>query len=159
MSLWATCSTITSTCTNTYSYPPYQDASQRPYPPYNAQNFTAENGPVYQTLQGYAHNSPNYPLPQYSNQDQVQRNRANIAVFVNMNQKTQEIKTLNTTTPAKVQYPQFKSEGERIMYMQGLNMTAARNKFTGQNPSAPAGVPCSTIYDIECAPPPQPPVC
>jgi len=78
----------------------------------------------------------------------VQRNRANIAYFVNMNNQTQSIKTLNNTTSAKVQYPQFKSDQERMMYVQGMAMTAARNKFTGQNPSAPAGVPCSTIYGI-----------
>lgn len=156
MSSWSTCSTITSSCTNTYSYPPYQEASQRPFPPYNAQNFTAANGPVYETLQSYAHNAPNYPLPQDSNQDMIQRNRANIAYFVNMNQKTQEVKTLNTTTASRIAYPQFKSDQERIMYIQGMFMTAARNKFTGQNPSAPAGVPCSTIYDIACAPPPAP---
>jgi hypothetical protein len=134
-------------------YPPYQE--QVPVaPPYNATNFNSENGPVYETLLSYARNSPNYPLPQDSNQDMIQRNRANMAVLVNMNQKTELIKTLNTTTPSKVQYPQFKSDQERMMYIQGLYMTAARNKFTGQNPSAPAGVPCSTIYGIINAPAP-----
>lgn len=156
MSSWSTCSSFTSSivssCSTSYGYPPYQNASQRPFPPYNAQNFTSENGPVYQTLQGYAHNSPNYPLPQDSNQDQVQRNRANIAYFVNMNQKTQDVKTLNTTTPARAAYPTFRTESEKIMYLQGMYMTAARNKFTGQNPSVPAGVPCSTIYAIQDAP-------
>jgi hypothetical protein len=134
-------------------YPPYQE--QVPVaPPYNATNFNSENGPVYETLLSYARNSPNYPLPQDSNQDMIQRNRANMAVLVNMNQHTELIKTLNTTTPSKVQYPQFKSDQERMMYIQGLYMTAARNKFTGQNPSAPAGVPCSTIYGIINAPAP-----
>ena len=135
-----------STCSSSL-YPPYQE--QVPVaPPYNATNFNSENGPVYSTLQSYAHNLMNYPLPQDSNQDMVQRNRANIAYFVNMNNQTQTIKNLNTTTPAKVQYPQFKSDQERMMYIQGLYMTAARNNFTGQNPSSPAGVPCSTIYGI-----------
>jgi hypothetical protein len=141
-----------STCSSSL-YPPYQE--QVPVaPPYNATNFNSENGPVYETLLSYARNSPNYPLPQDSNQDMIQRNRANMAVLVNMNQKTELIKTLNTTTPSKVQYPQFKSDQERMMYIQGLYMTAARNKFTGQNPSAPAGVPCSTIYGIINAPAP-----
>jgi len=143
-----------STCSSSL-YPPYQE--QVPVaPPYNATNFNSANGPVYSTLQSYAHNSPNYPLPQDSNQDMVQRNRANIAYFVNMNNQTQTIRNLNTTTPAKVQYPQFKSDQERMMYIQGLYMTAARNNFTGQNPSAPAGVPCTTIYEIinATAPPP-----
>jgi len=137
-----------STLCSSTAYPPYQDAPPPPFPPYNAQNFTYENGPVYSTLQSYAHNSPNYPLPQDSNQDQVHRNRANIAYFVNMNNQTQYIKTLNNTTANVAPYPQFRSEAEKIMYIQGMAMTAARNKFTGQNPSAPAGVPCSTIYGI-----------
>ena len=143
-----------STCSSSL-YPPFQE--QVPVaPPYNATNFTIANGPIYSTLQSYAHNSPNYPLPQDSNQDMVQRNRANIAYFVNMNNQTQSIKTLNNTTSAKVQYPQFKSDQERMMYVQGMAMTAARNNFTGQNPSAPAGVPCKTIYEIinATAPPP-----
>jgi hypothetical protein len=139
---------------SSYPPPPYQDVVTPAGPPYNAQNFTPANGPVYNTLQSYAHTSPNYPLPQDSNQDMLHRNTANIAILVNMNQKTQLTKTLNTTTPAKVQYPQFKSDQERIAYMQGLYMTAARNKFTGQNPSLPSGVKCQTIYDIQDAPAP-----
>ena len=141
-----------STC-SAVLYPPYQELTPVA-PPYNATNFTAANGPVYDTLQSYAHNSPNYPLPQDSNQDMVQRNRANIAYFVNMNNQTINTKNLNLTTPARVPYPQFRSESEKIMYIQGMAMTAARNAFTGQNPSAPAGVPCSTIYGIINAPNP-----
>ena len=145
-----------STC-SAVSYPPYQE--QTPVaPPYNATNFTAENGPIYNILQSYAHNSPNYPLPQDSNQDMVQRNRENIAYFVNMNNQTANIKTLNTTTAARAPYPQFRSEAEKIMYIQGMAMTAARNKFTGQNPSSPAGVPCSTIYGIINSSSTMPPV-
>lgn len=140
-----------STCSST-AYPPYQE--QIPVaPPYNATNFTPENGPVYSTLQSYAHNSPNYPLPQYSNQDMIHRNQANIAYFVNINNQTQFIKNINNTTPNALPYPQFKTDRERMMYIQGMAMTAARNAFTGQNPSAPAGVPCSTIYDIITTPP------
>jgi hypothetical protein len=135
-----------STCSSS-AYPPFQEVPPPPAPPYNATNFNSENGPVYSTLQYYAHNSPNYPLPQDSNQDMIQRNRANIAYFVNMNNQTQYIKTLNAT-PARAPYPQFRSEAEKIMYIQGMAMTAARNKFTGDNPSYPAGVPCSTIYGI-----------
>jgi hypothetical protein len=143
-----------STCSSSLP-PPFQE--QVPVaPPYNATNFNSENGPVYSTLRGYAFNLPNYPLPQDSNQDMVQRNRANIAYFVNMNNQTQSIRTLNTTTPAKVQYPQFKSDQERMMYVQGMAMTAARNAFTGQNPSGPAGVPCKTIYEIINATVPPP---
>ena len=145
-----------STCSSSLP-PPYQELTPVA-PPYNAQNFTAENGPIYNTLQSYAHNSPNYPLPQDSNQDMVQRNRANIAYFVNMNNQTAYIKTLNNTTPNRAPYPQFRSEAEKIMYIQGMAMTAARNAFTGQNPSSPAGVPCSTIYGIINSSPTMPPV-
>ena len=130
-----------------YSYPPYNEQVQT-LPPYNATNFNSGNAPVYNTLLSFAKNSPNYPLPQDSNQDMIHRNRANIAYFVNMNEKTQLVKTMNVTTPSRAPYPQFKSEGEKIMYRQGLAMTAARNQFSGQNPTSPAGVPCSTIYGI-----------
>ena len=88
----------------------------------------------------------------------VQRNRANIAYFVNMNNQTQYIKNINNTTPNRLAYPQFKSNQERMMYIEGMAMTAARNAFTGQNPSAPAGVPCSTIYGIINAPAVPPPI-
>jgi hypothetical protein len=71
-----------------------------------------------------------------------------------MNQKTQLVKTMNDTTPNKMPYPQFKSEGEKIMYKQGLAMTAARNQFSKQNPTSPAGVFCTTIYDIQAPTPP-----
>jgi len=145
-----------------YPPPPYQEQIQT-LPPYNATNFNRDNAPVYNTLLSFAHNSPNYPLPQDSNQDQIHRNRANITYFSNMNQKTQLVKTMNDTTPNKAPYPQFKSEGEKIMYKQGLAMTAARNEFTryeyfpnnpsGPNPTSPAGVFCTTIYDIIKAPP------
>ena len=142
-----------STCSSSL-YPPYQEVPPPPAPPYNATNFNSENGPVYSTLQSYAHNLMNYPLPQDSNQDMIHRNTANIAYFVNMNNQTTMIKNMNLTTPGKMAYPQFKSDQERMMYIQGMAMTAARNKFTGQNPSAPAGVPCSTIYGIINAPAP-----
>lgn len=147
------CPSTMSTNISGYPYPPCNDQAPAA-PPYNATNFNSGNAPVYNTLLSFAKNSPNYPLPQDSNQDMIHRNRANIAYFSNMNQKTQLVKTMNETTPSNAPYPQFKSEGERIMYRQGLLMTAARNQFTGQNPSSPAGVPCSTIYGIIQSPAP-----
>ena len=45
-------------------------------------------------------------------------------------------------------YPQFKTDAERLMYIQGRSLTAARNQITGRNPSAPAGVLCTSIYGI-----------
>lgn len=120
-----------------------------PLPPYNALNFTSANAPIYNTLQSIAHTSPNYPLPQGSDAQQIYRNQQNIVYFNNLNQQTSAIKTQNILMPGNKQpYPQFKSEAERIMYRQGMTMTAARNLFTGENPTVPAGVPCSTIYQI-----------
>ncbi len=129
----------------------YQGSSENnqvcPQPPYNATNFTSANAPIYSTLISYANTSPQYPLPPGTDANLVYRNRQNITYFTNLNQQTQAIRTLNGSN-GTVPYPQFRSEAERIMYRQGLAMTAARNNMTGQNPSLPAGVPCSTIYEI-----------
>lgn len=134
---------------------PYLGSSENnqncPVPPYNANNFNAANAPIYTALQNYAHNSPQYPLPTGSNAQEIYRNNQNISYFNSMNQQTIQKKIQNGTT-GKAPYPQFRSEAERIMYIQGQTMTAARNQFTGQNPSAPAGVPCASIYGI-IAPP------
>jgi hypothetical protein len=59
-----------------------------------------------------------------------------------MNQATAEAHENNT------EYPRFDTQGKLLMYMNGMSLTATRNKITGTNPSAPAGVPCSTIYQI-----------
>ena len=133
---------------------PYQGSPENnqvcPQPPYNATNFTSANAPIYSTLVSYANTSPQYPLPPGTDANLVYRNRQNIVYFTNLNQQTLGIRALNSTIGASshIPYPQFRSEAERIMYRQGLAMTSARNMMTGQNPSAPAGVPCSTIYEI-----------
>ena len=129
-----------------YSVPPCNNTIE-PNPPYNATNFTSESPTVYATLVSYAHNSPNYPLPTGSNADQIKRNTQNTTFFAGFNRQLQSVKTANGTS-GTLSYPQFKSESERLMYRQGLLATAARNKMTGQNPSLPTGVPCSTIYGI-----------
>jgi hypothetical protein len=118
-----------------------------PAPPYNATNFTSKNSLELSTLVSYANNSPNYPWATGSNAQQIYRSNQYVSYFTNINQKTQAIRTANGfggTQP----YPQFKTQTERLMYIQGQALTAARNQITGQNPSAPAGVPCSTIYGI-----------
>jgi hypothetical protein len=119
-----------------------------PAPPYNATNFTAANAPVYSTLISYAKNSPNYPWANGVNAQEIYRSNQNTSYFNAVNLQTQAIKTQNNTLgPAfRIPYPQFKTQAERLMYIQGQALTAARNNFTGQNPSGPAGVPCSTIY-------------
>jgi hypothetical protein len=96
-------------------------------------------------LQVAAHTQPSYPLPPGSDARQVALQTANVSYFNTLNQKTQAIKTANV---AGIPYPSFKTESERLMYIQGQAATAARNRFTGQNPSLPAGVPCSTMYEI-----------
>jgi hypothetical protein len=106
-------------------------------PPYNATNFTKANPNMYNILQSYAHNAPQYPISSGSNSFQIDQNTQNLTYFSYMNQQT-----LNGTKPL----PPFKTQAERLMYLQAQTLTAARNQFTGQNPSAPAGVP--TIPDL-----------
>lgn len=138
------------------SLPPYLCRSQpeenqtRPAPPYNTLNFTPESPSTFSTLASYARTQPQYPLPSGSAPDQLRALQQNTTYYSAMNQRTLAIKTLNQSLGAagQVPYPQFKSEGERLMYRQGLAMTAARNQLTGENPSLPAGLPASTLYQI-----------
>ena len=119
-----------------------------PLPPYQTMNFTSAKSTIFNTLQSFATNSPNYPLPAGADARQIADNRANVTYFSYINQQT-----LATTSSVKggipnLPYPQFKSEGERLMYRQGLAMTAARTALTGKNPALPMGVPLSTNYQI-----------
>jgi hypothetical protein len=134
--------------------PPFQ-SQICPVPPYNATNFTQANSTILSTLQTYANNSPNYPWNTGSDAQQIYRSRQNIVFFNALNQQTQSQRTFNgnigyspSITTGNIPYPRFKSDAERLMYIQGMSLTAARNRITGNNPSAPMGVPCSTIYQI-----------
>lgn len=127
--------------------PPPYNMQVCPAPPYNATNFTSANSVEFSTLVSFAKNSPNYPWNTGTDAQQIYRSNQNITYFNSINQQTQAIKTLNGQT-GRVPYPQFRTQAERIMYIQGQALTAARNQITGQNPSGPAGVPCSTIYGI-----------
>lgn len=113
--------------------------------PYNATNFTT--GPIFNTIKGYGNNCPNFPLNTGTDAGQICRSRQHISYFNGLNKQTEDIRTVNGANGIK-DYPQFKSEAERLIYIQGLSLTASRNKTTGRNPSAPMGVPCSTIYQI-----------
>lgn len=126
--------------------PPFQ-TNICPAPPYNATNFTAANSVEYSTLVNYAKTQPQYPWNTGSNAQQIYRSKQNITYFNTLNQQTQAIKSINGSI-GTIPYPQFKTQAERLMYIQGQALTAARNQMTGQNPSGPAGVPCSTIYGI-----------
>lgn len=117
-------------------------------PPYNANNFTQANAVEFSTLKGYANTSPQFPWATGSNAQQIYRTTQDVTYFNHMNLQTQGIKNGNNLTGNQVPYPVFKTDKERLMYIQGMAYTAARNKVTGMNPSGPAGVPCSTIYQI-----------
>lgn len=121
-----------------------------PAPPYNTLNFNADSPVVFSTLASYTRTQPQYPLPSGSAPDQLRALQQHITYYSAINQQTIAIKQLNQSlgVAGTLPYPQFKSEGERLMYRQGLAMTAARNKLTGENPSLPAGVPASTLYQI-----------
>jgi hypothetical protein len=127
-----------------------EDRQTPPFPPYNTLNFNAQSPAVFSTLVGFASTQPQYPLPSGSNPDQLRALQQNVTYYTAINQQTAAIKQLNQSLGAAsaVPYPQFRSEGERLMYRQGLAMTVARNQITGQNPSLPAGVPASTLYQI-----------
>lgn len=121
-----------------------------PAPPYNTLSFNANSPNVFSTLVSYAQTQPQYPLPPGSAPDQLRQHRESLTYYSAMNQKTIAIKQLNQTIgqASAVPYPQFRSEGERLLYRQGLAMTSARNQLTGQNPTLPAGFPASTLYQI-----------
>lgn len=129
------------------SPPPPYGQRECPGPPYNTTNFNNNNSTIFNALKSYASNSPNYPWATGSNAQQIYRSNQNVSYFNNINQQTQAVKTANGLG-GNQPYPQFKSQTERLMYIQGQSLTAARNQITGQNPSVPAGVPCSTIYGI-----------
>lgn len=121
-----------------------------PAPPYNTLNFTEANPSVFSTLVNYAKTQPQYPLPTGSAPDQLRALQQNVTYYTSVNQQAIAVKQLNQSLgpTSAVPYPQFRSERERLMYRQGLIMSAARNVITGENPSAPAGVPVSTLYQI-----------
>ena len=67
-----------------------------PMPPYNTLNFNSSNPMVFSTLQSFALNSPQYPLPPGANVRQVADNQSNVAYFNSLNQQTLAIASTNT---------------------------------------------------------------
>ena len=116
-----------------------------PMPPYNATNFNSDS-PIFTTLQTYASTMPFYPLPQGTDIKQLALYTQSATLVNAMNDKTTAVKDSNDYLTAP--YPRFKSHAELISYKQGLLYAASRNMVTGSNPSLPAGIPCSTIYEI-----------
>jgi len=120
-----------------------------PLPPYNTLNFTSDSPLIFSTIQSFAKNSPNYPLPAGTNSRLVAENQANVSYFTAINQQAIAIRSSVKGGVANLPYPQFKSEGERLKYIQGKTTTAARSILVpNQNPVGPAGVPLSTLYQI-----------
>jgi hypothetical protein len=79
----------------------------------------------------------------------VAENQANVAYFNAMNQQAIYARSTVQAGAVHLPYPQFKSEGERMKYIQGKASTAARSILVpNQNPVGPASVPLSTIYQI-----------
>jgi len=114
-----------------------------PMPPYNATNFNSDS-PIFTTLQTYAGTAPFYPLQPGTDAKQLLLYQQSAFLVNAMNNKTTDMKELDMQLP----YPRFKSHAELLSYRQGLRYASARNLMTGENPSEPAGIPCSTIYDI-----------
>lgn len=104
---------------------------------------------VFQTLQSFAQTSPNYPLPPGTNPRLLHENQANVAYYNSINQQATVARNAVKSGQGNVSYPQFKSEGDRLKYRQGLATTAARSLLVpNQNPVGPAGSPLSTLYQI-----------
>ena len=118
---------------------------QNAVPPYNATNFTSDNT-IYSTMRQSAITSPYYPLDTGSDAQQIATYRQNLSYFNGINQQTQDIKNMNSTMRTSLPYPQFKTNTERIMYLQALTLNGARNKIIG--PGSSSAVPVSTIYNI-----------
>ena len=118
--------------------PPYSETTCIG-PPYNATNFTSANSTVLSTLQSYANNSPNYPWDTGTNAQQIYRSRQNITYFTGLNQQTLGVKAANGST-GKQPYPVFKSDTERLMYIQGMSLTSA-GAFVKLTGAAPVSLP------------------
>jgi len=97
-----------------------------PAPPYNSSlnpNFTT-----------FA-NQPQFPLDTGSNAQQLQGQNNALSYFMGMNQRVLDV----VNSPANIPYPTFRSQGERILYLQGQTAAAAKGMATQ--------MVCSTIYD------------
>jgi hypothetical protein len=102
-----------------------------PMPPYNS-----PQNPNYSTFA----NQPQFPLDAGSNTKQVQQNVAALGYFTALNQRVNAVVTTNFNSGTKLPYPTFKSQGERIFYIQGQMIANAKAIAAGQ-------VAISTIYD------------
>jgi len=102
-----------------------------PMPPYNS-----PQNPNFSTFA----NQPQFPLNVGANAQQVQQNVAALGYFTGINQQVNAVVNANYNNGTTLPYPTFKSQGERILYMQGQTVAAAKAIASGQ-------MSCSTIYD------------
>lgn len=107
-----------------YPPPPY-DMNSPPAPPYNSQQ-----NPNYAT---FAQRYPTFPLDTSSNQAQVTNLLASNTIFNSINSINSTIKSSGSTT---MPYVLFKSERERIQYLQG--QATAQRKALAMTTGVPA---------------------
>jgi hypothetical protein len=105
--------------------------TNNPMPPYNS----ALN-PNYSTFS----TQPQFPLNQGSNAEQIQSNIGALSYFNGLNQQVSNIVDSNRNKGTKLPYPAFKSQSERLLYLQGQTIAAAKANASGM-----LGV--STIYN------------
>jgi hypothetical protein len=103
-----------------------------PLPPYNS--------PLNPNFATFA-NQPQFPLSTGSNANQIKQNIAALSYFNGLNQVTYDTVQSNNSSGAKLAYPTFKSQGERMLYLQGQTIAAAKR-------AANQTTPVSTIYNI-----------
>lgn len=101
-----------------------------PMPPYNS--------PLNPNFATFA-DQPQFPLNQGSNAEQIKMNTAALTYFNGLNQQVSSIVDSNTRTGTHLAYPTFKSQSERMLYIQGQTIAAAKARASGQ-------ITVSTIY-------------
>ena len=95
-----------------------------PMPPYNS-----IRNPNVSTLS----NLTQFPLDTGSNSEQIQQNVAAFTYFNGLNQQIYNtVQSNNQGT--KLPYPVFKSHGERMLYLQGQTIAAAKHAVNNTTP-------------------------
>ena len=103
-----------------------------PLPPYNS-----SQNPNYSTFA----NQPQFPLNTGSNAQQILQQNGAINYFNGLNQQVTAVVSTNVAGTTNMAYPMFKSQGERLLYLQGQTAAAAKAR-------ANSALTVSTIYDI-----------
>jgi hypothetical protein len=103
-----------------------------PLPPYNA-----PQNPNYSTFA----NQPQFPLNTGSNAEQVLQQNGAFSYFNGLNQQVAATVSTNVAGTTNIAYPTFKTQGERLLYLQGQTVAAAKAR-------ANSTLTVTTIYDI-----------